>query len=553
MALVTMALAIEQATSLWIMGAMGVLLCLGFAVYHRRRMRQSLAREFELKVTIERKSHSEARYRELFENATDAVLVTDLSGNITELNRKAEVLIGYEGAEARQVNLRALLPDGAAGEQVLGKWLAGQTEASAPIEIRNRSGERVPIEVNTRIIEEGGHPRALQAIARDVRERVALERQLRQSQKMEAVGQLAGGVAHDFNNLLTVIRGNAALVLAALPAGTLRADVQQIDQAADRASVLTRQLLAFSRQEVVQPRKLELNEVLRGVQGMLQRLIGEDYLIQSTFSTPAFISADPGQIEQVLLNLVVNARDAMPNGGVIRWETSLVAGADQVRLSVSDTGVGMDCDTQARIFEPFYTTKELGKGTGLGLSTVFGIVQQLGGQIECVSAPGAGTTFIILLPRVASTAARDPGPTPAPTLHGGTETILLAEDDDAVRTLASRVLRSAGYTVLETRDGQDALNVAHNHPYHIDLLLSDVVMPGMDGLVLSRRLSMSRPSVRVILMSGYTDDEILRRGLHQPGCAYLQKPFTPDSLAAKVRTVLDETAPGLAPSDAASA
>ena len=541
---------LEHWTPFLIPGSVAAALCLIFAIFHRIRVRRLELRQFDLRVLVEQKSFSEGRYRELFENATDAVFITDLNGVITELNRKAKTLIGYDEALSNAVNLRDLLPETEAGDRILQQWLIGQADATEQTEITSSSGERVPVEVSTRVIEEAGSPYAVQAIVRDVRERTALERQLRQSQKMEAVGQLAGGVAHDFNNLLTVIRGNGALVLDELrDDDPLREDVQQINQAADRASVLTRQLLAFSRQQVVRPHELDLNGLLHGMQSMMQRIIGEDYVIRSNCSEePAQMVADPGQIEQVLLNLVVNARDAMTDGGTIVIETRLVeaprdmAGSGRaVCLTVTDTGIGMSAETQARIFEPFFTTKEVGKGTGLGLSTVFGIVQQSGGQIECISEPGAGTSFRIYWPYIAS---RDGGTSDTIArieMKRGTETILLVEDDDAVRSLTSRVLRRAGYYLLEARSGQEALAIAQSYQYHIDLLLSDVVMPGMNGVVLSRRLSMARPTTRLLLISGYTDDEILRRGLHENHIAYLQKPFTPDSLTAQVRATLDAT------------
>ena len=535
----------------WFHVAVASGLVLLFAIIHRVRISNLERRQFELMVIAEQRGHGEARYRELFENATDATFTTDLDGNFTELNRKAETLIGYD-RDTIGLNLKQLLPDNDEGARVLRQWLDGVAE-NERVDIITRNGETVPVEVSTRLVDAAGKAIGIQGIARDVRERDALERQLRQSQKMEAVGQLAGGVAHDFNNLLTVIRGNAELLIAELPPNDpARNDVEQITQAADRAAALTRQLLAFSRKQVVQPRELDLNELLGGLEKMLQRLIGEDFTILTLRShEPALVKADPGQLEQVMLNLVVNARDAMPGGGTITVETAMIDVGDDAHapvsspsgraivLSVTDTGTGMDAATQARIFEPFFTTKEVGKGTGLGLSTVFGIVQQAGGQISCSSQPGKGTTFHIYLPMVATCAVADTVDEVTDDQLGGHETILLVEDEDAVRALASRILRRAGYKVIEARHGQDALAAAHDHPYHIDLLLSDIVLPAMNGLVLSKRLGMYRPGLRVLLMSGYTDDEIVRRGLHEPGIAYLQKPFTSDVLAAKVRAVLD--------------
>ncbi|HEX6066975.1 MAG TPA: ATP-binding protein, partial [Longimicrobiales bacterium] len=510
------------------------------------------AREDELLSLANESAEAEARYRELFENATDAVFTADLEGNFTGINRKAELLTGYTREEALKLNVRDVLPRSEAGERVVQQWLSGTADSSERIDIISKNGERVPTEVGTRIVEEAGTPVGIQAIARDVTERAALERQLRQSQKMDAVGQLAGGVAHDFNNLLTVIRGNGELLLDDLPeASPARDDVEQINLAAERASALTRQLLAFSRKQVVHPRPLDLNVLLRDIEKMLQRLIGEDLTIATLPSAePARIVADPTQIEQVLMNLVVNARDAMPRGGSITIETRIIDVDDVpqspvrsttghgVLLIVSDNGIGMDAETVSRIFEPFFTTKDPGKGTGLGLSTVYGIVQQAGGHIVCDSHAGAGTTFRIYLPYAAESAAEkqaDEGSTD----NRGNETILLVEDEDAVRTLASRVLRHHGYKVIEARHGADALNAAHDHPGHIDLLLSDVVLPAMNGRVLSEKLLQHRPDLRVLLMSGYTDDEILRRGLLEPGRFYLQKPFTPQGLLRMVREVLD--------------
>jgi two-component system cell cycle sensor histidine kinase/response regulator CckA len=540
----------------WALAALGLLAAVVLAVCYRLRVNRLQRGIFNLMILVEQKGHGEARYRDLFENASDALFVTDLDGNLTELNRKAEALIGYDNATARTVNLRALLCVTPESERVVQRWLNGEADGSEQIEMLSRSGEPVPVEVSTRVIEEAGKAVGVQAIARDVRERQALERQLRQSQKMEAVGQLAGGVAHDFNNLLTVIRGNGALVLEELPEGDpIRHDVQQINEAADRASVLTRQLLAFSRKQLVQPRELDVNGLLHDLERMLQRLIGENFAIVTLVaSEAAHVVADPGQLEQVVLNLVVNARDAMPDGGTITIETRLIALGDVpqtrihsqsgrlVSLSVTDTGIGMSAATQARIFEPFFTTKEVGKGTGLGLSTVFGIVQQSNGQIICTSQPGRGTTFEIVLPYVASAAPRRVGTDELAAAPAGTESILLVEDEDEVRTLTARVLRRAGYEVIEARHGEDALGVAQDYPYHLDLVLSDIVLPGMNGLVLSRRLSMSRPTLRVLLMSGYTKDEIVRRGIGEFGIEYLQKPFTPYSLAVKVRAVLDAPA-----------
>lgn len=389
--------------------------------------------------------------------------------------------------------------------------------------------------------------------ATDITERRELEEQLRQSQKMESVGRLAGGIAHDFNNLLTVINGTADLVLSDLPkTHELRRDIEEIRLAGDRAATLTRQLLALSRQQILQPEVLKLSAVVGRMQGMLRRMIGED--VDLVFTLPngsGNIEADPGQIEQVILNLAVNARDAMPEGGTLTIEvcdvhldagdpTSLPSArpGPHVALIVRDTGSGMDDATRQRIFEPFFTTRPPGKGTGLGLSTVYGIVEQSGGSISVSSKPGRGTTFMIYFPRVArapSPARPAPGPAGVPL---GTETILLVEDESRLRALVMRILSAEGYTVLEAGSGEEALSVAASHAGPVDLLLTDVVMPGMNGRELAARLSATRPDTRVLFMSGYTDDAILRHGVLDDASQFIGKPYTPRELKERVRAVL---------------
>ncbi|HET8655074.1 MAG TPA: ATP-binding protein [Longimicrobiaceae bacterium] len=393
---------------------------------------------------------------------------------------------------------------------------------------------------------------ANESLLREINDRKALEVQLAQSQKMEAVGRLAGGVAHDFNNLLTAIKGHLEFLLEDLPAGSeSRADAEGIGDAADRAASLTRQLLAFSRRQVLQPRVIDLNQTVQEMEKMLRRVIGEDVDL-STRIEPALghVQADPGQLSQVLLNLAVNARDAMPRGGQLTIETANVELDDEyargkvhvesgryVMLAVSDTGVGMDAETQARIFEPFFTTKEQGKGTGLGLSTVYGIVEQSGGHVWVYSEPGHGTAFKVYLPRVDAPVSLDTALIGAPAT--GRETVLLAEDDRAVRVLARRALEHAGYQVLEADGGEEALRIADAHAGTIHLLLSDVVMPGLGGRELAERLQGRRPGIAVLFMSGYTDDAILRHGMLAEGTPFLEKPFTPGGLCEKVRGVLD--------------
>ena len=381
------------------------------------------------------------------------------------------------------------------------------------------------------------------------------EEQFRQAQKMEAVGRLAGGVAHDFNNLLMVMRGYGELLLNQLDANDpLRRNAEEIQKAAERATALTQQLLAFSRKQVLQPKVLDLNAVVTDVEKMLRRLIGEDIELTAVLDLAlGRVKADPGQIEQIILNLAVNARDAMPQGGRLTLKTANVT-LDQayvrqhldatpgpyVLLAVSDTGVGMDAETRSHIFEPFFTTKEAGKGTGLGLSTVYGIVKQSGGTIWVESAPGRGTTFEIYLPLVEEAAASGelhpalPAPTP-----GGTETSLVVEDEMSVRKLAAEFLGSNGYRVLEAQDGAEALQVCEEHRAPIHLLLTDVVMPGMSGRELAVRLVGARPEMKVIYVSGYTDDAIVQHGVREEGTVFLQKPFSLDTLARTVREALD--------------
>jgi two-component system, cell cycle sensor histidine kinase and response regulator CckA len=387
--------------------------------------------------------------------------------------------------------------------------------------------------------------------SRALRER---EEQLRQSQKMEAVGQLAGGVAHDFNNLLTAIGGYAELTLRRLAADSpLRRNLTEIARAASRAAALTRQLLAFSRRQIMQPAVLDLNAVILEIKDMLGRLIAEDVRLETRLS-PALgrVRADRGQLEQVILNLVVNARDAMPAGGTLLIETSDVRLDDDyarrhapvepgeyVRLAVSDTGCGMDAETRKHIFEPFFTTKPAGKGTGLGLSTVYGIVKQSGGYVWAYSEVGEGTVFKIYLPRVEEGAAGPRAAEPPGRDLRGTETILLVEDEEQVRGVAREALEASGYKVIQAAGGAEALSLCESRGGEIDLMITDVVMPGMSGPNVAARLPELRPGVKVLFMSGYTDELIVSRGVLQEGVNFIEKPFSPDDLLHKVREVLD--------------
>jgi nitrogen-specific signal transduction histidine kinase/CheY-like chemotaxis protein len=391
-------------------------------------------------------------------------------------------------------------------------------------------------------------------ISLDLSERKRLEEQFRQAQRMEAVGRLAGGIAHDFNNMLTVIISYAEMIFQDLKADEpMRADIDEIRTAGRRATDLTRQLLAFSRQQVLEPKVLDLNQTVAGMEKMLRRLLGADIELTTLPSVDlGFVQADPGQVEQIVMNLAVNSRDAMPAGGKLTIQTAdveilphaalphpYIPPGHYVMLAVADTGVGMDSETQARAFEPFFTTKEKGKGTGLGLATVFGIVKQSGGHIWVESQPGRGTTFTVYFPKVIG----EPGPPSTsrapPETNRGNETILLVEDDDQVRALAGTVLRRQGYVVLEAPSAGEALLACEQHGSTIHLLLSDVILPRMRGPALAQRIVAMRPETKVLFMSGYVDDVVVQHDLGGPGVAYLQKPLTPASLTQKVREVLD--------------
>ena len=504
----------------------------------------------ERKHAVEALREREERSRLLTEAAFDGVVVT-VDGVIQEANRGMVDILGYELNELLGTPVVDLIPRELHGE-VTRRIQEGQ-EGRYELEIQRKDGRKILLEATTRNLLVGGRPGRISAV-RDITALRSLERQLRQAQKMEAVGRLAGGVAHDFNNLLTAIFGYAELLAEELPPGhSGLEDLQEIRTAATRASALTRQLLAFSRQQVLQPVVLNLNDVVEGVGKMLHRLLGEDVELETHLARDAGnVKADAGQLEQVIINLAVNARDAMPTGGKLTIETANmdldVGYAEQhqpvipgpyVMLAVSDTGTGMDEIIKAKVFEPFFTTKEPGKGTGLGLATVYGIVKQSGGYVWLYSELGKGTTFKIYLPRV--DAPRDT-PVVAPSPAGsvaGTETLLLAEDDPLLLPLARALLAKLGYRILDARDAAEALAVARAHEGHIHLLVSDVVMPGGGGFQLATQLQAERPTMRVLYMSGYTDEAVVRHGLLERGLNYLQKPFTPAVLARRIRDVLD--------------
>jgi PAS domain S-box-containing protein len=497
---------------------------------------------------------SEARYRDLFENASDLITITDLKGRLTAVNEAFVRVTGYSREELIGKPLDDLVP----AERRAGHDLARERtpdDAGTTLydtELLARDGRRIQLEVASRVVVEDGRPVGTEAICRDISARLELEEQLRQAQRLEAVGRLAGGVAHDFNNLLTVISGYAGTLLE----GRDRSEAFELDQiaaAADRATILTRQLLAFSRRQVLRPRVLELNQIVEGVTPMLSRLIGEGLeLVTSLEPKLDRVLADPNQLEQVLLNLAANARDAMPDGGRLTIQTANVeldedyvahhGGATvggHVLLAVSDTGTGMDAVTQAHAFEPFFTTKPVGTGTGLGLATVYGIVTQSSGSIWVYSEPGQGTTFKIYLPVTQADAPPEAPRVARPPDARGAETILLVEDDESVRRLAAIMLERLGYLVLEATSVNDALRIAAEESRPIDLLLTDLIMPELSGSAVAERVSELVRGVKILFMSGYADDVALRSGNLPPGASFLEKPFTSADLATKVREALD--------------
>jgi two-component system cell cycle sensor histidine kinase/response regulator CckA len=514
----------------------------------------------ERKRAEEEIRQSQQKLRIHFEHTPLAVVEWDLEFRVAAWNPAAERMFGYTREEAMGKHASFIVPPHFRQhvDEVWKQLLQQSGGTRSTNDNVTKSGRHISCEwYNTPLVDDPGRVLGVASLAQDVTERVALEERLRQSQKMEAIGRLAGGVAHDFNNLLTVILGYAQILADGVPAGSRLANsTGQIKSAAERAAGITRQLLAFSRKQVLSPRIINLNDTMMNLDSLLRRLIGEDIEVLTVADNDlGSVKADPGQIEQIIMNLALNARDAMPRGGKLTLETANtpldeiyasehqpVASGSYVMLAVSDTGLGMSPEVQARIFEPFFTTKEVGKGTGLGLSTVYGIVKQSGGYIWVYSEPDRGTTFKIYFPRVDQPAERlgaDRRPNQA---LRGTETILLVEDDPQLCQLISSVLGQCGYKVLDAGGPEEGLAVANSHHQGIRLLITDVVMPGMNGRQLAEQILKISPTTRVLYISGYTNNAIVHYGVLDAGLWFLPKPFTLSALVGKVREVLDAPA-----------
>jgi two-component system, cell cycle sensor histidine kinase and response regulator CckA len=501
---------------------------------------------------------SEERLQAILDNSPALIYTQDTNCRFTFVNRQFETLFQVDKDQIKTRTAHDLFPKEIADSLMF--YCVEVLEDKAPKEfeetIPHADGPHTYVSIRFPLYDSAHAFSGLCSISTDVTESRQLEEQLRQAQKMEAIGRLAGGVAHDFNNLLTAIIGYSQIVLGSLaPTDSLRKEVEEILKAGKRASSLTSQLLAFSRRQVLQPVVLDLNLIVGNTVKMLRRLIGEDiHLVTMLSPELGRVKIDPGQIEQVIMNLAVNARDAMPRGGKLTVETINTTLDDSyarehisikpgpyVMITVSDTGVGMNAETQSHIFEPFFTTKGHGLGTGLGLSMVYGIVKQSGGCILVYSEMGEGTTFKIYLPRVEEAEDAVLQRDESDYLPGGTETILLVEDEQAVRDLSARILRELGYTVIEAGNGEEAMLISDERANgDIHLLLTDVVMPQMSGRLLTDMIKAARPGIKTLFSSGYTDNALVHHGALEPGTAFLQKPFSPSALARKVREVLDK-------------
>jgi len=531
----------------------------------RAQLLQALERKVEertaaLQQEVAQRRRSETNYRTLFECANDPILIFEPENEtILEANHKACATYGFSRDEFIGLSLKQLTKDPTRGEAQIGQLLKeGDYKDFETVHLR-KDGTPLAMLCSSSVIEYERH-QAVLSINRDITERKLLEEQLRQSQKLEAIGLLAGGVAHDFNNLLGVVLGYSELLLENLrPTDPNRKKAAQIKKATDSAIAITRQLLAFGRKQVLQPRLLDLNSLIADTVCMLRRLIGEDIeLVLKPCPNLATVEADPGQIEQIIVNLAVNARDAMPRGGCVVIETAnveldddahhpLVPAGSYVMLAVSDNGIGMAPDVQARVFEPFFTTKDKSKGTGLGLATVYGIVRQSGGHVWFYSEPGMGTTFKIYLPQVkAGVLLTVPEGASEEPPHADL-TVLLVEDADALREFSHELLEGWGYVVLEARNAAEAMQVAESCPTPLHLLITDVVMPGMSGPELAERLKSEHPEMKVLCVSGYAGEVLRDRYLMKDGTAFLQKPFSRQALAAKIRELLRAPMEAVAP------
>jgi PAS domain S-box-containing protein len=502
---------------------------------------------------------SEMLFRSVWENSVDGMCLTDENGVIIAINKAYCDLVGMKADELEGKLFTIVYADSENPQVILERHREHFRARAVNRKIQHQytlhNGQVMALEITDSFIELHGQPLLLFSLFRDVTTQRRLEEQLRQSQKMEAIGQLAGGVAHDFNNILTVIHGHASLLLSSELEESASRSAQQISQAAERAAALTRQLLTFSRRQLIQPRKLDMNKIVGNMTDLLGRLLGEDVSLQLNYCpSPAMVEADVGMMEQVLLNLAVNARDAMPKGGrltvrisIVDMDEAHVQRHPEVRvgrfvcISNTDTGCGIPPENLQRIFEPFFTTKEVGKGTGLGLATVYGIVKQHQGWIEVESTVGQGTTFRIYIPYVGSAQAETEKPTTQISIRGGTETILLVEDERSVRELVSRVLQKYGYKILPVGNGVEALETWNQHKNEISLLFTDLVMPdNMNGRELAEKLWAERPGLKVIFTSGYSSDIVGKDFKLEPGLNYLQKPYQPQALALAVRRCLDD-------------
>jgi len=506
---------------------------------------------------------SEKLVMALLESASQAIMSVDRNGRIVLANPKTEEMFGYSRQELLGARIEILLPEskrrahGRDREEFFTRPRVRPMGIGMDLSGRRKNGTEFPVEISLSYVETTEGLFAI-AFVNDISQRKQLEDRLLQAQKMEAVGRLAGGVAHDFNNMLTVIAGYNRMILDDLsPLDPLRGCAEEVLKAADRAAALTRQLLAFSRRQVMQPCVMNVNATVVHTEKMLRRLIGED--VELVLSLPpdiGNIKADPNHIEQAIVNLALNARDAMPKGGRITVETANVhldenyarthmgvKPGDFVMVAVSDTGHGMDAETRRRLFEPFFTTKEKGKGTGLGLASVYGVVKQLGGDIWAYSEPGQGTTFKLYFPRIAETASLPPASPAEADRAPSTETILVVEDEEAVRDLTVKILRKLGHTVLAASGGAEAIEIAKSYSGPIALLLTDVVMPNMSGRQVADHLLKLRPELKVLYLSGYTDNTVVHHGVLEDGVEFLPKPFSREALARKIRDVLGTPPP----------